>query len=295
MVRGIGDDCAVLKIAAGHELLVTTDLCLENIHFRRAWHPPASVGHRCLTRGLSDIAAMGGEPLSCFLSLGLPAGLPQRWVDGFLSGLKRLAHRFNVELAGGDISGAREIVADVIVVGEVPTGKAVLRSGARPGDRLYVTGELGTSGETLERLYGGQRVRPIAANRHFYPEPRLEVGQWLRRRRMATSMIDISDGLSVDLLHICEESGVRAVIAAGAIPVSRGARLQLALDSGDDYELLFTADSKARIPKRVAGVAISEIGVIQPSSAKPIVSIRQNSGNLAPLKPGGWQHFGKKQ
>src|ERR1700757_3568927 len=109
LVRGIGDDCAVLRLTAGSELLVTTDLCVENVHFRRAWYPAAAVGHHCLTRGLSDIAAMGGEPLACFLSLGLPENLPQAWVNGFLRGLLALARRFKVELAGGDISSASQI------------------------------------------------------------------------------------------------------------------------------------------------------------------------------------------
>src|ERR1700681_3708348 len=120
VVRGIGDDCAILRPSPGAELLVTTDLCLENVHFRQAWHPAATVGHRCLTRGLSDIAAMGGEPLACFLSLGLPKKLPQSWVDGFLRGLLGLAKRFQVQLAGGDISSALQITADIVVTGQDP-------------------------------------------------------------------------------------------------------------------------------------------------------------------------------
>ena len=141
---GIGDDCAVLPIPRGHQTLVTTDFSLENIHFRRAWHPPESVGHRCLARGLSDIAAMGGMPQAVFLSLALPGSLPQGWVDGFLNGLLELAGDFKVELAGGDTAESPGgILADIVVLGSVPKGKAVLRSGARPGDRIYVTGELG--------------------------------------------------------------------------------------------------------------------------------------------------------
>src|SRR5262249_48849088 len=132
VLRGIGDDCALLRRAPGNQLLVTTDLCIENVHFRRAWHPPASVGHKCLTRGLSDIAARGGSPPVCFLSLGLPRPLPQSWIDAFLTGLRNLARRYRVQLAGGDIPSARQIVADIIVVGEVPAGRAVLRSRARP-------------------------------------------------------------------------------------------------------------------------------------------------------------------
>src|SRR3954464_9128270 len=131
----IGDDCAVLAPPSGHELLVTTDLCLEGIHFRRDWHPADSVGYRCLARGLSDIAAMAGEPLACFLSLGLPKDVSQKWVDGVLAGVLRLAKRGGVPLAGGDTGESKSgIVADVMVVGSAPRGKAVRRTGATPGD-----------------------------------------------------------------------------------------------------------------------------------------------------------------
>src|SRR5437879_5229055 len=143
VAMGIGDDCAVLRIPPGHEALVTTDFSLEGIHFRREWHAPEVVGHRCLTRGLSDIAAMGGEPMAAFLSLALPRNLPQAWVRRFLKGLLALAAQFKVTLAGGDTAESPAgLLADVVVVGSVPTGKALLRSGARPGDRIYVTGEL---------------------------------------------------------------------------------------------------------------------------------------------------------
>src|ERR1700739_2173191 len=157
---GIGDDCAVLRLKPGFELLVTTDFCIENVHFRRAWHPPATVGHRCLTRGLSDIAAMGGEPLACFLSLGLPEDLPSTWINGFLRGLLALASRYKVQLAGGDVSSAPKITADIIVSGQVPADTAILRSGAQPGDRIYVTGSLGSSAATLKQLFAGEPVKP---------------------------------------------------------------------------------------------------------------------------------------
>ncbi|HLW52175.1 MAG TPA: thiamine-phosphate kinase [Candidatus Angelobacter sp.] len=295
VVRGIGDDCAILQIKPGQQLLVTTDLCVENVHFRRPWHPARSVGHRCLTRGVSDIAAMGGEPLACFLSLGLPARLPQRWVNDFLEGLTALARRFHVELAGGDISSAKEVVADIIVIGQIPADRAVLRSGARPGDRVYVTGELGGSGKVLQRLFAGERVRASTGDRHFYPEPRVQVGQWLRRRKLVTAMIDISDGLSVDLHHICEESRVDAVISGAAVPVSPGATFDLALDSGDDYELLFTARPKTRIPSRIGGVKITEIGVIRRSLRAPAITLSDSAGRSRRLKPRGWQHFSEKR
>lgn len=292
LTRGIGDDCAVLKVSPNHELLLTTDLSVENVHFRRVWHPAASVGHRCLSRGLSDIAAMGGDPLACFLSLGLPAKLPQRWVDGFLSGLQNLAARYKVDLAGGDISGAGEIVADIVVAGQAPRGKAVPRSGARPGDRIYVTGELGASAAVLRRLYRGERIPPGAGSRsHFFPEPRLEVGRWLRRRGVATAMIDISDGLSVDLAHICEESRASAWIKTESLPIAKGADLELALHGGDDYELLFTANPHSRIPDRIAGIPVTQIGRIERAQGRPSVSLCGWNGKVSQLLPQGWQHF----
>ena len=190
---GIGDDCAVVPIPRGHQALVTTDFSLENIHFRRAWHPPESVGHRCLVRGLSDIAAMGGMPQAVFLSLALPGSLPQGWVDGFFNGLLKLADQFKVELAGGDTAESpRGILADIVVLGSVPKGKAVLRSGARPGHRIYVTGELGASAATLDLLSRGKKLRPLDFGRHFYPTPRVAVGRVLREKGLASAMSALS-------------------------------------------------------------------------------------------------------
>ena len=311
VLRGIGDDCAVLRPKAGFDLLVTTDLSIEDVHFRRPWHPARSVGHRCLARGLSDIAAMSGEPLACFLSLGLPPDLPQKWADDFLTGLMALAKHWGVELAGGDVSSAAKITADIMVVGQAPTGKAILRSGAKPGDRIFVTGQLGASAAVLRRMFTGERVRPSRSSRHFFPEPRLEVASVLRQRGLASSMIDLSDGLSVDLAHICEESRVAARISASKIPIASGADLQLALHGGEDYELLFTAPPQARVPKQIAEVQISEIGAILHQSRLRLsereskksrsrkdyssaIEILDKNGLLEPLAPLGWQHFRKK-
>ena len=290
--KGIGDDCAVLRLKPGFELLVTTDLCLENVHFRRAWHPAQTVGHRCLARGLSDIAAMGGEPLACFLSLGLPADLPQPWVNGFLRGLLALARRHKVQLAGGDVSSAPQITADIIVTGQVPSGTAILRSGARSGDRIYVTGALGGSAGTLKQLLSGKAIKPTKSSPHFYPTPKLQVGNWLRKHRLATAMIDISDGISVDLRHICNESGVAAILISKKIPVARNADLELALHGGEDYELLFTASKRAKVPAQIAGVTITEIGEIRNrrdySSA---IQILGDNGKVTSLPQRGWEHL----
>src|SRR5580765_370721 len=296
LMRGIGDDCAVLRLPRGSELLVTTDLCIENVHFRRAWHPAATVGHRCITRGLSDIAAMGGHPLACFLSLGLPESLPQSWVNGFLRGLLAQAARFRIPLAGGDISSARQITADIVVTGQVPAGTAVLRSGARPGDRIYVTGSLGGPAAVLKQLFAGKKVTPAKSSPHFYPTPRLEVGSWLRKHGLATAMIDVSDGLSVDLAHICEESRVSARIVASEIPIGKGADLHLALHGGEDYELLFTSPKRARIPGKIAGVRTTEIGEVRnQSDYSAAIQILGDNGKVRPLAQRGWEHFKKQR
>ena len=292
---GIGDDCAVLPLPSGHEVLVTTDFSLENVHFKRAWHPPEIVGHRCLTRGLSDIAAMGGEPQAVFLSLAMPGDLPQRWVDGFLRGLLMLADQFKVGLAGGDTAESPgDVLSDIIVLGSVPKGEAVLRSGAQPGDQIYVTGELGASAATLDLLSRGKKLRPQDYVRHFFPTPRVAVGRALRAKRLASAMIDISDGLSTDLGHICEKSGVGAEIESEAIPVgeigkpARGVDLRFALHGGEDYELLFTAPLGKRIPSQIAGVEIHQIGVVTRSRR---VFLRDSKSVKRELRPQGWEHF----
>jgi thiamine-monophosphate kinase len=286
LAGGIGDDCAVLRPPQGQELLVTTDFCLENVHFRRAWHPARAVGHRCLVRGLSDIAAMGGKPLAVFLSLALPATIPQRWVDGFFDGLLALADRWNVPLAGGDIAQSPQgVMADIVVIGSTPKGKSILRSTAQTGDLIYVTGELGLSVAALNRFRSGKRPTPSSVPRHFFPEPRIDAGQSLRE--LASSMIDLSDGLSTDLSHICEESKVGAVLYADSIPRGRN-ELDLALNGGEDYELLFTAGPKVRIPRQICGVPVCAIGEVV---ARRGMWLADSSGKRSILKPQGWEHF----
>jgi len=294
VVTGIGDDCAVLSVPPGHELLVTTDFTIEKVHFRRDWHRPELVGRRCLTRGLSDIAAMGGEPRAAFLSLAVSSDVPQKWVDRFLKGLLDLAEEFQVPLAGGDTAespGGVGIQADIVVVGSVPKGKAVLRSGAKAGEQVYVTGELGGSAAALARL---AESKPVGAEyfRHFRPQARVAVGQWLRQRGVASAMIDLSDGLSTDLEHICQESHVGAEIEAEAIPraqVGLGKKrvaLEFALHGGDDYELLFT--SAAAVPSEIAGVRVTRIGRTTQSAGMRLIGA---DGKARRLKAGGWEHF----
>ena len=290
IVKGIGDDCAVLRMPAGHELLVTTDFMVENVHFRRDWEPPEAIGQRCLTRGLSDIAAMGGEPSACFISLAITGETPQSWVDRFYTGLLRWARKFKTALAGGDTSESPwGIHADIVVVGSVPRGKAILRSGAKSGDGIYVTGRLGASAAAIAAFKADRRGED-ARRPTYVAVPRLSVGAWLGRKGFASSMIDLSDGLSTDLEHLCTESRVGAEIVETAVPRAFQARnklvpLEMALHGGEDYELLFT--SSRRIPARIAGVAVTRIGEITRKRGMRI----QNETGVQTLSARGWEHF----
>ena len=296
ILKGIGDDCAVLRLLPGADSLVTTDFTLEGIHFRREWHPPESVGHRCLVRGLSDIAAMGGDPVAAFLSLALPRDVPQNWVGRFASSLISVAQKYGVTLAGGDTAESPGgILADIILVGTVPKGKAILRSTARMGDRIFVSGELGGAAAALERMVSSQKkLNPRDYRRHFYPEPRIELGRVLREKGLASAMIDTSDGLSTDLAHICEESGVGAELDEALIPrahVGKPARevdLELALHGGEDYELLFTAPATRRIPRQMVGVSVTQIGHITRGHR---IFVGNRDRVAYELHPRGWEHF----
>ncbi len=240
---------------------------------------------------------MGGEPVAAFLSLALPRDLPQAWVRRFAGGLLRLAQTNGVTLAGGDTAESPNgILADIIVAGSVPKGRAVLRSGARPGDRIYVSGELGGSAAALVQLRArpNKKLNPRAYARHFYPQPRVGLGRILRERGLVSAMIDLSDGLSTDLAHICEESGVGAEVEAAAIPrarVGKPARevdLDLALHGGEDYELLFTAPRDKRVPAQLGGVALSCIGQI---TRRRRIFLMNPAGVGYELEPLGWEHF----
>lgn len=304
---GIGDDCALLRPRASEELAVTTDLSIAGRHFRLDWHQPEAIGHRTLARGLSDLAAMGARPVAAFLSLGLPRELTQTkgrgraWVDRFFDGLLALAEEHGTPLAGGDLAESPVAVADIVLMGAVTRGRALLRSGARPGDALYVTGRLGAAAAALVRLGElakgagqppliGKRMQ-AALNAHLYPQPRVAQGLALQRRRWATAAMDLSDGLSTDLAHLCEESGVAAVVEAAALPVAQGATLVQALHGGEDYELLFTARAGTRVPQAIGGVAVTRIGqMVRASAGAAEVKLRTERG-LEPLEPHGWEHF----
>src|SRR5258708_7174566 len=208
---GVGDDAAILRPASGAELLVTCDAFLEGVHFFAEAHPPDVVGYKALARAVSDIAAMGGAPRGFLLGLALPGLKTGRWLTGFLSGMQRAARQFGAVLAGGDTTRHARVLVQITVLGEVAVGKAVLRSGARPGDLICVSGRLGEAQLGLEmilRRWDRQRRFRRHLEKHFHPQPRLALGQWLAGESLASAMIDVSDGLSTDLGHICKASGV---------------------------------------------------------------------------------------
>ena len=310
---GIGDDCAILRPPAGCEVLVTTDFTLEGRHFFRDLHPPESVGHRCLARGLSDLAAMGATPLAAFLSLALPGAMlteaaGRAWVERFFSGLRALSEMHRVPLAGGDTCespGGKNghILADIVLIGAAPKGEALRRAGAVAGDVLYVTGQLGgAAAELSAMLRRERRILKVAMTEdhpQLFPEPRLDVGDSLLRRKLATACIDLSDGLSTDLAHLCRASGVCAEIEQTALPIDPLARrlgtdavLKTVLHGGEDYELLFAASASTLMPTSLAGVPITRIGSIKRRrSGRPLMTMLTPEGRNIELKPGGWEHF----
>ena len=279
LTLGIGDDCAIYSPRSSKtELLFTTDLLIEDVHFRRTAHPATAVGHKVLARGLSDLAAMGGEPVFCLLSLALPDWADARWQRGFWRGFFALARRAKVTLAGGDLARAEKLACDIVLCGSVPRGKALRRDGARAGDGIYVSGTLGGSALGLETSKGA------AWKRHLLPEPRLELGRYLRERLKATAAMDLSDGLSIDLHRMCLASRVSARLDC-PLPVFPGATLDHVLHGGEDYELLYTLPPRRRPPAFYRGLPLSRVGTI----------VEGRPGHVElfgrPLAPLGWDHF----
>ena len=306
LALGAGDDAALLAPRPGYETILTCDWFLEGSHFLPRKHAADSTGWKCLARAVSDIAAMGGKPRCFLLSLALPGklgltakGEGSRWLDEFLGGLRRAARRFGCVLAGGDTTERREILINITVVGEVVAGRAIRRSGAKAGDRIFVSGVLGEAELGLQKLRRSTRVSAItdrALRKHLYPEPRLALGRWLADRKLASSMIDLSDGLSSDLSRLCAASGVGGRIEVARIPKLRRAgagrfdALSLALNGGDDYELLFTvrANEAPRIPRSFQGIALTEIGEI--TRGRRLMVVHQDE-TTKPLIPHGWDPF----
>ncbi|HEV2826007.1 MAG TPA: thiamine-phosphate kinase [Pyrinomonadaceae bacterium] len=322
VVRGIGDDAAVLKSFAGSDVVVSTDLLVEDVDFQRHTAQPDLLGHKALAVSLSDIAAMGARPRWALLSVGVPEGIwNSGFMDEFYSGFFQLAKRYDVALVGGDVSRTgSKIVIDSILLGESAKAGAVFRSGAQPGDQIFVTGFLGDAAAGLRLIERGARLHQRTTTgsysdsdverdnhrldplllRQLKPEPRVGWGLLLGEQQLATAMIDISDGLSSDLNHLCTESEVGAVIDAAAIPINplvielTGRRaldpLMLALHGGEDFEMLFTVapTNVNKLPRRVDGVRVTRIGEVAPASDG--VRVLEGSRTWT-LEPGGWQHF----
>ncbi|MGH9413048.1 MAG: thiamine-phosphate kinase [Terriglobales bacterium] len=282
---GIGDDAALLRPRRGCEMVLTTDMLVEGVHFLRARDTAAICGRRLATRVLSDLAAMGAEPLALLVSAALPAELASAWGRAFYRGFLGAAKEAHAVLAGGDSSASPHgIVFDAVGVGQVPGGGALCRSGARPGDRIFVSGPLGEAAWGRELVHSGAAVRSPAARRarerHRRPRARWELGMALRGR--ASAAMDLSDGLATDLAHLCDESGVGAEIKAASLPAPAG--IERALYGGEDYELLFTLPPR-RLP-RVSGVVA--IGTVTAAAGCWLLDADQRRHRLASR---GWQHW----
>ncbi len=298
VILGIGDDAAL--VAPGkNPVILTKDLLVERIDFLKGLHPPRSLGRKSLNVSLSDIAAMGGRPRFALLGLGFPPSTRASWVAEFLRGFKSAALESGVRLIGGDISRAGETFISVTVIGEAE--KAVTRNGGRPGDLLYVSGFLGDARAGLLLLGRGfkpgtrGKARPLL--RAFLdPAPQLKLGRELARRKLASAMIDLSDGLSVDLMHLCQAGGTGAEVVLEKLPLSPAIRafiprpLPLALHGGEDFQLLFAVPPKNRTALRnlKPGAPVHEIGRL---TARKGVFIIDARGGKKPLEPRGYEHF----
>lgn len=308
---GIGDDAAVIKCAGGKDLIACCDLMVEGVHFRTQWISPRLLGRKALAVNLSDIAAMGGVPKFAMMSVALPSKYSSEFTDELFDGVFELAEASGVSIIGGDTSGSRDsLFIDISLLGECESGRAVTRRGAKPGDAIYVSGSLGASALGLSLLESGFRLEAVgnqssataqAALKQLFPNPRVELGRAIGEAGLATAMIDISDGLSTDLGHLCDESGCGAVIHAGAIPIADCVKslaselkgidpLRLALHGGEEYELLFTANPEdyGRIQELAVScdVTITNVGDILQGHGLQL----ESDGRLEPMPSLGYEH-----
>ena len=311
VVRGIGDDCAVLRPTDGQDLLITTDTQEEGVHFRRDWSTAADIGWRCLAVNVSDIAAMGGVPLGAVVALSLPETMDVTFVEDMYDGMRALSTGCDCPIVGGNISKSEErLSVTITVLGSTPRNGAVYRASACAGDDIWVTGDLGGAKAGLEALIHPQAVAglPIECvlSRYRRPRPRLREALYLRRQG-ARSLIDLSDGLSSDLAHICESSGVGARLFANRIPISGDTRrvagalgldpLTVALHGGEDFELCLTAppESSALLEKGFRNqfdCPLTHIGTIQAGVG---VILGHPDGSDETLAAGGFDHFRPSQ
>jgi len=302
---GIGDDAAILKQARGLDWVVSCDAFLEGVHFLSRTHPASSVGYKSLARATSDLAAMGAEPRFFLLTLALPAKQTVRWLDDFLWGMARAAHELGIRLLGGDTTSNDKVSLNVTVIGQIAGGRMLTRSGARPGDLIYVSGRLGAAKLGLDLVLiglGRSRAYHPFTQQHLYPRIQVNLGRWLSLNRIASSAIDISDGFSTDLNRLIRAAGVGAIIQSERIPktavpskvATRLERsldpLEMALHGGDDYELLFTVPSgrAKRLSSAPGRQKLTCIGEVTQSRRILLVG---KSGKTRPLKPRGWDSF----
>ena len=318
----IGDDCAALRPTAGKDLLLTTDLLVDGVDFTPQTITPFRLGRKAMAVNLSDIAAMGGLPRAALVTLTIRPDEEIEFVDELYRGLLEEGARFAVEVIGGDLSASSTLMIGVTLVGEVEAGKAVTRSGAKPGDRIWITGRLGAAAAGLVALKAGCRLlddqieTPFEASnslreairqaieRHLCPLPRIREGRSLAEAGVASAMIDLSDGLASDLLHLCRESGVSATISEDHIPIDQAASavaqrfgqepLALALQGGEDFELLFTSSwDPADITAMFADAAtVTAVGEIQ--AAGRGCRLERHDGSVVALA-GGYDHFRRQQ
>jgi thiamine-monophosphate kinase len=303
---GIGDDAAVLSPAGRTEWVLSCDTFLEDVHFRAKTHPPDSVGYKALSRASSDLAAMGATPRYYLLTLALPATRTGAWLEAFLKGMARAGRELGITIIGGDTTKSRTVFTSVTVLGEISPGRALTRSGARPGDIIYVSGKLGRAQLGLELVLRGRaqdRHLRALVQPHLYPKIRLELGSWLAGQRIATSAMDLSDGLSTDLARLCTASKVGAKIYARKVPAvvipaaiarqlgkSKLDPLQLALHTGEDYELLFTVSPRdvKKLHHAPGAATLTPIGEITRNRQLILVA---PDAREKPLKSQGWEPF----
>jgi thiamine-monophosphate kinase len=322
LLTGIGDDAAVFRSGAKTDTVVSADLLVEDVDFRLTTFAPAALGHKALAVSLSDIAAMGARPRWALLSVGVPSRIwGGNFLDEFYEGFFRLAGEHGVALVGGDVSRTPErVVIDSVVLGEVGRGRAVLRSGARAGDQIFVTGSLGAAAAGLRLLEAAHAETDALAHRAYFrgarglverqtrPAPRVGWGAFLGERKLATAMIDLSDGLAPDLAHLCRESRAGALIRSDMLPVSnlltdarslrgnplarelRAAAVSLALRGGEDFELLFTVRPRdaVKLPRELGGVRATRVGEVRGQKFGLKIVVEGEERDLAPR---GFEHF----
>lgn len=303
LIKGIDDDAAVIEGPRGINWLVTMDIFAEGVHFERGWADWETIGKKALLVNISDIAAMGGIPWFYFVSASCPKDIREDDLLDFTKGMKSVATCYDMILAGGDTTSSKSnFTVSITVIGNADKDNIIYRNGAKPGDKIYVTGKLGASAAGLDSLKDGEKGASDFVMRHLLPEPRLKLSSWLSKNRSATSMIDISDGLMLDMDHIADESSVGYKIDISAVPLydgldsfKRGADLdQLVMASGEEYELLFTMSKEAeeiflnQTTKIDFGCEVTKIGeVVADKGQRKIVG---RDGKELKLKSAGFVH-----